>query len=143
MTNITTHFYNYSNPENWTLVYENIPRNNNFIYDMQIQMNAILSKSILNEEMLIYKTTVDLTDIKIKPFQNWIIPVSIVGGLLIIIIIVLFVIFIKKYIRIKKRNENLQLEMKSMAFSNDVQNNILINQSSFTKKVTDYETTFI
>ena len=143
MTNITTHFYNYSNPEKWTLVYENIPRNNNFIYDMQIQMNAILSKSILNEEMLIYKTTVDLTDIKIKPFQNWIIPVSIVGGLLIIIIIVLFVIFIKKYIRIKKRNENLQLEMKSMAFSNDVQNNILINQSSFTKKVTDYETTFI
>ena len=59
--------YNYSNvSKNWYLKFDNIPRNNNFVYDLQLQINAILSKSILNEEFLIYNVTIDLTDIEIK-----------------------------------------------------------------------------
>ena len=43
-TNFTT--YIYSNQKNWTLIFENIPRNNNYIYDLQLQVNAIISKSL-------------------------------------------------------------------------------------------------
>jgi len=46
-------------------------------------------------------------------------------------------------LRLKKKNDNLQKEMKTLAFSNDIQNNVLIKEQQLTKKESDYETTFI
>ena len=142
-TNITTHYYNYRNPENWTLIFENIPRNNNYIYDLQLQINAIISKGLLNEELLVYKTEVDLTDIKIeepKQSKTWIyIITGIIGGILLI----LAIFFIIRNIRLKNRNVVLQERIKSIAFSNDIQKNVLIQNKSITKNESDYESTFI
>ena len=132
--------YNYSNvSKNWYLKFDNIPRNNNFVYDLQLQINAILSKSILNEEFLIYNVTIDLTDIEIKNKDLTYILIGVIGGIL--ILIVLF--FMIKYIRLRKKNTNLRNEMKSLVFSNDVQNNVINKEKAISKKEKDYETTFI
>ena len=132
--------YNYSNvSKNWYLKFDNIPRGNNFVYDLQLQINAILSKSILNEEFLIYNVTIDLTDIEIKNKDLTYILIGVIGGIL--ILIVLF--FMIKYIRLRKKNTNLQNEMKSLVFSNDVQNNVINKEKAISKKEKDYETTFI
>ena len=43
-----------------------------------------------------------------------------------------------------KRNVNLQEEMKSMAYSNNIQKNVLIKEKTErAQSDTDYETTFI
>ena len=132
--------YNYSNvSNNWYLKFDNIPRGNNFVYDLQLQINAILSKSILNEEFLIYNVTIDLTDIEIKNKDLTYILIGVIGGIL--ILIVLF--FMIKYIRLRKKNTNLRNEMKSLVFSNDVQNNVINKEKAISKKEKDYETTFI
>ena len=132
--------YNYSNvSKNWYLKFDNIPRNNNFVYDLQLQINAILSKSILNEEFLIYNVTIDLTDIEIKNKDLTYILIGVIGGIL--ILIVLF--FMIKYIRLRKKNTNLRNEMKSLVFSNDVQNNVINKEKAISKKEKEYETTFI
>ena len=132
--------YNYSNvSKNWYLKFDNIPRNNNFVYDLQLQINAILSKSILNEEFLIYNVTIDLTDIEIKNKDLTYILIGVIGGIL--ILIVLF--FMIKYLRLRKKNTNLRNEMKSLVFSNDVQNNVINKEKAISKKEKDYETTFI
>ena len=62
--NQTKHIYNLNNPEKWTLIFENIPRENNFVYDLQLQVNSIIQQIIFNEEFLIFTTQVNLTDIK-------------------------------------------------------------------------------
>ena len=142
-TNITTHYYNYRNPENWTLIFENIPRNNNYIYDLQLKVNAIISKSILNEELLVYKTEVNLTDIEIKATTNsniWTyILIGIIGG----IILFLAIFFIIRNILLKNKNDNLQNEIKSIVFSNDTQKNILIQSRRISETESDFQTTFI
>ena len=132
--------YNSSHPNDWKLTFENISRNNNYIYDLQFQMSVIYENKIFDEEFIIYTTKLDLTDIKKKePANVWLI----VGIILGVIAVFLITFFIIKYIRLQKRNTNLKEEMKSMAYSNNIQKNVLIKEQQKTKKETDYETTFI
>ena len=138
-TNITKHYESYSHPENWTLIYENIPRNNNFIYDLQLKINDIISKDLLNEEILMYKTTVDLTNIEIKTNRIFIIILIIISGF----IIILAIFFIIKFIRLQKRNSSLEEEIKSLSYTNNIQKNILNKEKIKYEKETDYDSTFI
>ena len=62
--NKTINLYNVTNPENFTLVFKDISRNNNYIYDLQIQANVFIEDNIFNEEFLIFTKEIDLTDIK-------------------------------------------------------------------------------
>lgn len=55
----------YPNMTKWSLIYENIPRKDNFIYDLQFQVNVIIEDNIFNEEFLIFTCKVDLTNIKL------------------------------------------------------------------------------
>ena len=142
-TNRTIHYYNLSKPEKWTLIFENIPRNNNYIYDLQLKVNAILSKSLLNEELLVYKTEVNLTDIKLKEIKKSKIWIYIVFGIIGGICLILAVFFIIRNIRLKNRNVNLQNEIKSIEFSNDIQKDILIQSKIISESENDYQTTFI
>ena len=95
-----------------------------------------------------FSREVDLTSIKPKeeepkkgtPWYTWGIPVIVVGVILITIIIVFFVI---KFLKLKKKNSNLQQEMVSLAFSNDIQKNVLSKDMEISKNDTDYESTFI
>ena len=64
--NKTSHKYNYYNPENWTLIFANIPKEMNYVYDLQLQVNSIIENNIFNEEFLIFTTQIDLTDINPK-----------------------------------------------------------------------------
>ena len=73
------------------------------------------------EELLLYNTTVDLTDITSNKTWIYILIGIIVGG----IIVILAIFFIVKYIRLKKTNFNLHNEMKSIEFSNDIQKSIV------------------
>ena len=139
--NKTTALYDQSN---WTLVFNDISRisnNSNYIYDLQIQVGVVLFNNILNEECLIFKTKVDLSEIKND--SSSIIIFWTILGIVIIIILFLAIFFFIKFIRLKKKNSNLRQEMISLAFSNDIQKNVLINEKKFSKKESDYETTFI
>ena len=139
--NKTIHNYNYYYPEKWTLIFKNIPRYNNFNYDLQLQVNAILENNIFNEEFLIFKSKINLEDIKLEEEKTytWIIVGSVLGFLVLIVVI----FFIIKYIRLHKKNKNLEEEMKSLAYSNDVQKNVLIKEKKSSQHDSDYETTFI
>ena len=138
----TRHNYNVNHTEKWSLIFENIPRQNNFIYGLQLQANVILEDNIFNEEFLIFTTKVDLTDIKKENKDNSYIWISIVSS--IVFILLLFIVFlVAKNYRVHKANLNLQTKIKSMAFSHDIQKNVLIKEKIIAKKDEDYETTFI
>ena len=91
---------------------------------------------------MVYVTQVDLTGIKSEETNKknswlpWGIP-------LIIVVAAVLVFFIIKLVKLKKKNDSLQLEMKSLAFSNDIQTNVLIKEKNISKNESDYESTFI
>ena len=123
----------------FTLTFENIPRNSSYLYNLQFQVNVIITKHLLIEEYQIFNTTVDLTGIKLKNDKILIIVASIIGGILVIVAI----FFIIKYLRLRKVGDNLKKEIKSIEFSNDAQKNVLIKEKQISKNEKDYETTFI
>ena len=135
------HYYNYSNKEKWSITFENVKRSDNYKYELQLQVNAILLNNIFNEEFLVYKSEIDLTDIKYedKSYLTWVIVGSVLG----VIVIGLVIFFVVKYTRLQKSNVDLKEEMKSMAYSNDVQKNVLIKEQKSSQKESDYESTFI
>ena len=139
--NQTKHIYSLNNPEKWTLIFENIPRENNFVYDLQLQVNSIIYNNIFNEEFLIFTTKVNLTDIKPVEEKNytWTI-LGIVFGVLLALLITFFII---KYIRLQRSNLTLREEMKSMAYSNDVQKNVINRERQDSERDNDYESAFI
>ena len=140
--NKTKYNFNYNNPENWTLIFKDIPRNGNLIYDLQLKINSFIENNIFNEEFLIFTTKIDLTDFKFSNIKKyaWVIAVSVVGGALLIFLAIFFII---KYLRLKKSNVNLKEDLKSLAFSNDVQKDVLKKEKTKSKKDSDYESTFI
>ena len=144
-TNILYHF-NFSNPEKFNITFDFIPRQFADVYELQLQVNAIHPNNIFNEEFLIFTSEIDLTGIGyISPKEEeknktgWIIG-GVIGG---VIVIGLVVFFILKYKKLQKSNTNLQEDLKSLAFSNDVQKNVLIKERRNSKKDADYESTFI
>ena len=60
-----------------------------------------------------------------------------------VIILVVALFFIIKFLRLKKKSDNFEKEVKSLLFSNDIQKNVLINERSLSKNEIDYENTFI
>jgi hypothetical protein len=136
------HTFNYSHPEEFELIFKDIPRQDNFIYNLQLQVSVNIKDNILNEEFLIFNFEIDLSDIKIeeeKEFPSWAILVIIFGSLIFIGIIFLII----KYIRLQKRNVKMQEEMKSMAYSNEIEKNVIAKEKKVSKSDTDYDTTFI
>ena len=133
--------YSYENPESFNLIFRNIPRKDNYIYDLQIQVNVFILENLFNEEFLIFTKKIDLTDIKKKEEKSYL--WSILGPILGVIVLFLVVFFMFKYMRLRKANDNLMKEMKSMAFSNEVQKNVLVKKEITSQKESDYESTFI
>ena len=109
---------------------------------MQLQINAFLLNDFLYEQFFVYSTKVDLTGIKEKNNNNYIWN-WVVISIIIIIIIFLVAFFIIKFLRLKKKNDNLQKEIKTLEFSNDMKNTVLIKELKISKKESDFETTFI
>ena len=141
--NRTNSSYSYTNRNNWTLLFRNLPRKN-CTYNLHLQINAILRDNILNEEFLTYIIKVELTKIKPKEYKDnnkLILLYIIIPIVFIISVVVLFIII--KYLKLKKKNDNLQQEMQVLKFSNDIQSNVLIKEKQISKKESDFETTFI
>ena len=93
------------------------------------------------EEYMAFTVKADLTDIKKRDLKwlAWAIPVMVVGVTLIIVLVFLLI----KFLRLRKNNTNLQQEMVSLAFSNDVQKNVLSKELQLSKNESDFESTFI
>ena len=108
----------------FTLIFNNVPRDKNYIYDLRLQMKARSFFDFSKEEYLSFIVKVDLADIKKRDLKwlAWAIPVMVVGVALI---------------------TNLQQEMVSLAFSNDVQKNVLTKEIQLSKNESDFESTFI
>ena len=143
--NKTRFIYSLNNSKNWTLIYENIPRKNNYIYDLQLKINVILEDRIYNEEFLIFTTKIDLTDIKLEKAEEddasntWVVLVSVFGSIFVLLII----FFIIKYIRLRKSTLNLKNEVKHISYSRDVKKKVSMEQQDNTRKDSQYEETFI
>ena len=129
----------YGFQEKWNLSFNNFKKDYNYNCYLQLRVNALTSKSLFDEKFLAFKANVDLTDIKKNKAKIWIIIGSILGA----IVIALIVFFIVKFVKLRKKNANLKLEMLNMAFSNNVQKNVLYNENKISKNDSDYETTFI
>ena len=139
--NKTIYIYKLENPEKFTLLFKNISRKHNYNYDLQLQANLFSERNMFNEEFLIFMTKVDLTDIQLKEEESilW----FILGPILVAIGLAIIAFFVIKYIRLQKANVNLQEEMKSMAYSNDIQKNVIVKNKKKIESESDYDTTFI
>ena len=139
--NKTIHNFNYYEPENWTIVFKDIPRTGNLTYDFQLQINSLIENNIFNEEFMILTTVIDLKDLEFikKMDYTWIIVGSVLG----VIVIALVIFFAIKYKKLKSSKVNLEEDLKSLAYTNDVQKNVLIKEKEKSKKDSDYDSTFI
>ena len=125
----------------FTLIFKNVPREKNYIYDLRLQVKARAFKEFCKEEYLSFKVKADLTDIKKRDLKwlIWFIPVVAIGIILIIVLVAL----LTKFLILKKKNSNLQQDIVSLAFSNDVQKNVLTREKQISKNESDFESTFI
>ena len=104
-------------------------------------MKARVSNEFSKEEYMAFAIKADLTDIKKRDLKwlAWAIPVIVVGVVLIIALVFLII----KFLKLKKNNDNLQQDMVYLAFSNDVQKNVLTREMQMSKNESDFESTFI
>ena len=144
-TNQVKYIYNSYNPGTFTLIFRNIPRNDNYIYDLQIKVNAFIENNIYNEEFIIFTKEFDLTDIKEEKEKEeeenkilWYILGPILG-----LIVLLIIFFVIKYMRLKKVNINLRENLKSIAYENNIQKDVIQKEKRDSRKETDYDITFI
>ena len=140
--NKTIVFYSSNNQSNWTLEFKNLPRKND-TYDLQLQIDSILLYNILSEEFLLYKAKINVNVGELIEEGNNNFSIFWIIGPIIGVIILIAVFFVIKFFRLKKANNNLQNEIKSLAFSNNIKQNVLINEQKISKKESDYEYTFI
>ena len=84
---------------------------------------------------------VDLTDIKHEEKESilWYILGPVLGFIFLLIITFLVI----KYIRLQKANINLKEDLKSIAYSNEIQKNVLSKEQQTSEKDSDYDSTFI
>ena len=104
-------------------------------------MKARAFVDFFKEEYLSFTVKADLTDIKKSDLKwlTWAIPVIVVGVGLIIALVFLII----KFLILRKKNTNLKDEIVSLAFSNDVQKNVLSKESKISRNESDFESTFI
>ena len=140
-TNQTIHVYDKIKREKITLIFKDIERINNFVYDLQIQANVFIENNIFNQEFLVFTAEVNLTDIKKEEPKSilW----YVLGPILGFILLLLIAFFAIKYFRLKKANLNLKEDLKSMAYSNDIQKNVINKERENAQRDFDYDSTFI
>ena len=137
--NKTNYTYTLENsPKTFSIIFKDISRNNNYLYDLQLQVNAIIKHKIFNEEFLVFTSEVDLTDI--KGFNYWIIVGIIIGTVVIIGAIIFFSVF---YCKLNRKKTDLEERLKSMAYSHNVEKNVIIDEQTISQRDQDFETTFI
>ena len=148
----TTHYYNiHSEPEKWNITFENFPRSHNFEYIMQLQIIAahtdiiLVTNNYYHENILIFTSKINSTEIGPDNNENNNINIiwSIVVVIILIIVIPLIIFFFIKYRRLNKNNINLEQEMKSLAYSNEVKKNVLIQAQILSEKDEESEASFI
>ena len=138
----TINTYYWKESEKFTLVFKDIPRTDNFVYDLQIKIIVYVENSIFIKELLTFTAEVDLTDIKLEPEVEssvWIIIGPIIG----VVFLLIVAFFLIKYIRLKKANVNLKEDLKSISYSNDIQKNVLNKERQYSERQNDYDKDFI
>ena len=109
---------------------------------MQLKIKVLSKYKLFDDDFLIFTTKVNLTGIKEerieKPDYMWILY-AFIG----IVAIILIIFFIKKFIKLKKKNDSLKQEMVNIAFSNDIQKNVLFKERNISRNKSDLESIFI
>jgi len=132
----TSSIYRYD--KNIILIFKNISRDNNYIYNLQFKVNVYIDNdNIYNEEFLTYNIEVDLTDLKSSKIYIY----FIVGAAILILIIIFFVAFYY-FRKIKRNNDQLKEKVLSITYSAGIEKNVLLKEEQ-SKKDDDYEKTFI
>ena len=132
--NKTIIYYRKTEKDVRNLEFIGIPRNNSHISNLQLHIDVIFLDNHLYEEFLVYMTKINFTGIgESKQDEEDNLWKWIVIPIVVLIFIILGVIFIIKLIRLKKKNINLQQEMKTLVFSNDIQKNVLTYIAHFPK----------
>ena len=132
----TSSIYRYD--KNIILIFKNISRDNNYIYNLQFKVNVYIDNdNIYNEEFLTYNIEVDLTDLKSSKIYIY----FIVGAAILILIIIFFVAFYY-FRKIKRNNDQLKEKVLSITYSEGIEKNVLLKEEQ-SKKDDDYEKTFI
>ena len=135
----TKFIYDLAEPAKFSFKFENIPKNDNFIYYLRIQANVFIEDFIFHEEFLCFTSEIDLSDIKEEKGNIlWYILGPMLG-----LIFLLFIFFVYRYIKLKKANTNLKEDLKSMAYSHNIEKDAITKDRKETRKESDYDTTFI
>ena len=81
-----------------------------------------------------------MTDIELKEEESklW----TILGPILGVVLLLIIIFFVIKYIRLHKANINLKEDLKSIAYSNDIQKNVIHKEKTYSETDSDYESTF-
>ena len=140
-----TSVYSKNEKKSIILMFKDISKKDNYLYDLQLKVNVYIGKSIFNEEFLTYTiNNVNLTVEEKSDTENdddtdiILVIVIPIASIILIGLVVLFFI-LKKY-----RNEKKELKEKvlSIGYSAGIEKNILVSEGK-SKKDEDYESTFI
>ena len=110
----------------------------NYLFNLQIKI--VIENEIFNEDLYMYKLSIDLENEFGRKFPLiWIIIIS--SSLFLIIIIIVLVIGI---IKLKKKNNNLKDKVLRISFTSEqIDEDIIVEKSYDSKKDEDKENTFV
>ena len=113
-------------------------------YNYVMQIKFYLNNISLNNEILSYSNSIDLSDIFIKKKQNkYNIHLIIIFSSVILVLLLIIAIASICIIKMKNKNENLKEKVLSISFSRGNSTDILTDDSGHSKRDEEYETTFI
>ena len=128
------------------LMFKDISKKDNYLYDLQLKVNVYIGKSIFNEEFLTYTiNNVNLiveekSDTKNDDDTNNDLLIVILCVIVFVIIgIIVIAVVVAKY---KKEKKELKEKVLSIGYTAGIEKNILAPEGK-SKKDEDYESTFI
>ena len=113
-------------------------------YEMQIKINVIFNDYFFKEDSLVYTLPIDLTEkFKEEGDVGKFLSKKKIFFIIIILIIIIMLIFIILYIKLRRRNRNLENQVLSISLTNKTNEELFSEYSQDKKADPDYENTFI
>ena len=123
------------------IYFDKISRKDNFMYDLQFKINALLSSKIFNEEILTFTIDLDLKDIANKEEDSS----NMLTIILIVVIIAIFIgliILFFVYRQVRRANSQLKEKVLDISYATGIEKNVLKEEHK-KQGDEDYESTFI
>ena len=128
--------------DSFKLSFDKILRKHNYIYNLQLKVNAHIARNIFDEELLAFSTVLDLRNIDNINNNSDNTLIFILVGVIVAIFIILIILFFV-YRRVRRNNSELKEKVLSITYSSGIEKNVLKEKINAQKDDDDYETTFI